>query len=162
MLYGAPLITSFFMIFWPGALQLTFAFTSLMSYTQSYCLRQPWVREFINIQPLPVPPKAASTKPSYKGTINRYKPPSPPSPEKRKPPVKKGFLSGAISNVKDSASQVLKTARNLRDGVSDSDAKIGSGRRTKEQVQRAQDYEEMRRKEIAQAKLDLEKKRLKY
>lgn len=166
MLYGAPVITSFFMAFWPGTLQMTFAFTSLMSYAQSYCLRQPWVRTLINIQPLPVPPKAGSNatspKSAYTGTINRYKPPSPPSPVKRKRPVKKGFLSGAISNVKDGASQVLKTARNMRDGISEeSEAKVGSGRRTVGQLKRAQEYELMRRKEIAQEKLDREKRRLK-
>lgn len=146
---------------------MTFAFTSLMSFAQSYCLRQPWVRTLINIQPLPVPPKArsntTSTKSAYTGTMNRYKPPPPPpSPVKRKRPVKKGFLSGVISNVKDGASQVLKTARNMRDGISkESEAKVGSGRRTVGQLQRAQEYELMRRKEIAQEKLDREKRRLK-
>lgn len=144
MLYGVPLLTSCFMLFWPGALQLTFAFTSILSLLQSYLLRQPWMRNFLNIQPLPIPKPAGAASP-YAGTITQHE--STPST----PPVKKGVLGGAISDIKGAASQVVKTARNLRDSP---DAKRGSRRRSPAEVKRAQDYEARRQREIAKAKLE--------
>ena len=144
MLYGLPLVTSTFMLFWPGVLQVTFAFTSLLSLLQSYLLRQPWMRHFLQIQPLPG--KKEHTQSNYAGTITRYQSPLSPPPE---PPVKKGIVGGAISEIKGAASQVMRSARRLRDSGDD---KRGSRRRSPAEVKRAQEYEQRRRREIEQAK----------
>lgn len=144
MLYGVPVVTSCFMLYWPGALQLTFAFTSLLSLLQSYLLRQPRMRNFLNIQPLPIPTTTRAVS-RYPGTITKYQ--STPST----PPVKKGVLGGAISDIKSAASKVVKTARNLRDSPH---AKRGSRRRSPAEVKRAHEYEARRQREIAKAKLE--------
>lgn len=153
MVYGVPLITVIFMQNWPGALQLTFAFTSLLSLTQSYCLRHPGIRKFLNIQPLPSTIITQSKPPPisrYTGRITRDTPPAlkTPSPVKaEKPPAAKGFLESAISDIKKVASDVMKSARNERDESPDSSA--GSKRRTSQELKQAKAYDERRRKEIA-------------
>lgn len=151
-LYGLPLITTTFMLFWPGALQLTFAFTSLMALAQSNLLRRPAVRKFLNIQPLRVPVDPSAT--AYAGVMQKYQPPSAnPSPATR---ASRGFVGGAISDIKGAASQVAKSARSLRDSA---ETKPGQQRRTAEQMKRAKAYEEKREKEIAEAKAEAEQAR---
>ena len=150
-LYGLPTLTASFMLFWPGALQLTFAFTSMMSLTQAYLLRQPWMRNFLGIQPMPKP--AAPT--SYAGVINRYEGPSPTS-SSSPAPTGKGILGGAISDIKGAASQVVKSARSLKDMQ---ETKTGTQRRTPAELRRAKAYEEKRLREIAQAKIEAERGR---
>lgn len=142
MIWVVPTISSIFMLFWPGALQLTFACTSMFSFAQASCLQQPWIRTFLNIQPLPKPEK--DTPRSSPNATHGYEDPS-------KPSAKKGLIGGAIAEVKGAASQVMKTARNLRD--SPEDELKGSRKRSPADVKRAQAYDERRRKEIAQEKL---------
>lgn len=148
-LYGLPLITTTFMLFWPGALQVSFAFTSLMALTQSYLLRQPAVRKLLNIQPLRV--RVAPSAPSYPGVMQKYQPPSAgPSPTTS---ASKGLVGGAISDIKGAASQVVKSVRSLRDSA---ETKPGQQRRTAEQTKRAKAYEQKREREIAEAKAEAE------
>lgn len=151
-LYGLPLITTTFMLFWPGALQISFAFTSLMALTQSYLLRQPAVRKFLNIQPLRA--RVAPSAPSYAGVMQKYLPPSVDSSPVA--PVSRGLVGGAISDIKGAASQVVKSARSLRDSP---ETKPGQQRRTAEQLKRAKAYEEKREKEIAEAKAEADQAR---
>lgn len=142
LIYGIPVVTSCFMLFWPGALQLTFACTSLLGLTQAYLLQQPRVREFLNIQPLPVRKPDTAAPPTRATNWER-----PPSSSR---PVKSGVLAGAISEIKGAASQVMKSARSLRDS---DDTKAGAARRSPREMRRANEYEEKRRREIAQEKL---------
>ncbi|MCJ1343812.1 Mitochondrial inner membrane protein oxa1 [Peltigera leucophlebia] len=151
-LYGLPLITTTFMLFWPGALQISFAFTSLMALTQSYLLRQPAVRKFLNIQPLRA--RVDPSTPSYGGVMQKYQAPSVESLPAA--PVSRGLVGGAISDIKGAASQVVKSARSLTDSA---DSKPGQQRRTAEQMKRAKAYEEKREKEIAEAKAEAEQAR---
>lgn len=151
-LYGLPLITTTFMLFWPGALQVSFAFTSLMALAQSYLLRQPAVRKFLNIQPLRV--RVDPAAPSYAGVMQKYLPPSADSSPAV--PVSRGLVGGAISDIKGAASQVVKSARSLRVSA---ETKPGQQRRTAEQMKRAKAYEEKREKEIAEAKAEAEQAR---
>lgn len=143
-LYGLPVLTTSFMLAWPGALQITFAFTSLLSLFQARLLQQPGVRNWLGIQPLPKPKSRGSQSESrYSGTMNRYQPPSPSAPAA----APKGVLGGAISNAKGAVDQMLKTARNLQD-PSDLQEKTGPQRRTPAELKRAQAYEEKRQREI--------------
>lgn len=151
-LYGLPLITTTFMIFWPGALQLSFAFTSLMALAQSYLLRQPAVRKFLNIQPLRA--RVSPSAPSYAGVMQKYQPPSAGSSPAA--PPSRGLLGGAISDIKGAASQVAKSARSLRNSA---ETKPEQQRRTATQMKRAKAYEEKREKEIAEAKAEAEQAR---
>lgn len=151
-LYGLPLITTTFMLFWPGALQVSFAFTSLMALAQSYLLRQPAVRKFLNIQPLRA--RVSPSAPSYAGVMQKYQPPSAGSSPAA--PPSKGLVGGAISDIKGAASQVAKSARSLRDSA---ETKPEQQRRTATQMKRAKAYEEKREKEIAEAKAEAEQAR---
>ncbi|MCJ1425449.1 Mitochondrial inner membrane protein oxa1 [Sticta canariensis] len=146
LIYGIPSVTSLFMLYWPGALQLTFACTSLLGLTQTYLLQQPRVREFLNIQPLPVR-KPQTAAPPTRAT-NWERPPSSPRP------VKTGILGGAISEIKGAASQVMKTARSFRNS---DDTKVGAARRSPRELRRANEYEEKRRREIAEEKLAMKR-----
>lgn len=151
-LYGLPLITTTFMLFWPGALQVSFAFTSLMALAQSYLLRQPAVRKFLNIQPLRA--RVNPSVPSYAGVMQKYQPPSADSSPAA--PASRGLVGGAISDIKGAASQMAKSARSLRDSA---ETKPGQQRRTAAQMKRAKAYEEKREKEIAEAKAEAEQAR---
>lgn len=123
-----------------------------MALAQSYLLRQPAVRKFLNIQPLRarVTPSASS----YGGVMQKYQPPSADSSPAA--PASRGLVGGAISDIKGAASQIAKSARSLRDSA---ETKPGQQRRTAAQMKRAKAYEEKREKEIAEAKAAAEQSR---
>lgn len=146
MIYAVPALTSLFMLYWPGALQLTFACTSVLGLTQTHLLQNPRVRTFLNIQPLPVRKPATAAPPSR--TINWSRPHSSSGPGRT------GILAGAVSEIKGAASQFMKTARSLRDS---NDTKIGDARRSPNEIRRANEYEEKRRREIAEEKLKMKR-----
>lgn len=137
--YGIPLLSGSFMLFWPACMQLSFFFTSLFSMGQAWLLRQPWMRNWLGIQPLPEPLTSSGATSSYKGTMNLYQPPSNAPP----PEEKKGVIGGAISDIKSSFSQVADKARS----VADSQTKTTT-RRTAAELKYAKAYEERRRKEM--------------
>jgi hypothetical protein len=133
----------------PAALQLSFAFTSMMSLIQSHCFRQPWFREMLGIHPLPAPAPATPTSESpYKGTIT-IQGSSATAPEQT--PAPKGIIEGALSDIKGAVSQVMKTARSLQKS---DDTKKGTQRLTPAELKRAQAYEVQKQREIAQEKLE--------
>lgn len=106
-------------LFWPGALQLTLTFTSMVALTHLYVFRQPSVRKFLDIQPLPV---WKVSSPSYTGVTEKYQPPSAESSSAV--PVSNDISGGAFSDIRDAASQVMKTARSM----GGSEAKTPGGR----------------------------------
>ncbi|MCJ1467518.1 Mitochondrial inner membrane protein oxa1, partial [Pseudocyphellaria aurata] len=147
LIYVVPAITTIFNLFWPGTLQLSFACTSFFSLVQSYSLRQPGVRRFFNIQPLPdsnndTPSPSPDATPGYE--------------DPSKPPVNRGFIGGAVAEVKGAASQVIKTAQNLRENPEDE--LKGSGRRSPADAKRAKAYEDRRRKELAEEKVSAKRR----
>lgn len=148
-IYGLPIMTSVFMVYWPGSLQLTFAFTSMLSLSQAYLLRQPWMRTFLKIQPL-LKPKAPTSS-SYSGTITTYKAPLTPSSP---PPAPKGIIGGAIHDIKGAVSQGMKTARGVKDAQK---TNRGAQRRTAGELKRAKAYDEKRKREIAEEKFKADK-----
>jgi membrane protein insertase Oxa1/YidC/SpoIIIJ len=148
-LYVMPVISTIFILALPAAVQLSFAFTSTMSLTQSHCLRQPWFREMLGIHPLPAPAPATPTSESpYKGTITIQ---ASSTTVSEQPPAPKGIIQGALSDIKGAASQLMKTARSLRKS---DDTKKGTQRLTPAELKRAQAYEEQKQREIAQEKLE--------
>lgn len=151
MLYAFPVLMTTFMLYWPAALQLTFAITSMLSLTQAHLLKEPWMREWLGIQPLPKP-KSPSSKSAYTGTLTKYQTPAPSSDG----PAQKGIFEGAISDLKGAASQVVKSARAMRSNLLEE--KTGTQRRTPTELRRAKAYEEKRRREISQAKFEVEQK----
>ena len=154
MIYGVPAVSSFFMLFSPGCMQLTFLATSLLSLTQASLFRQPAVRNFLGIQPLPSKPKPR-TNPStpYAGTMNVYQAPKSSEPA---PPENRGIIRATISDLKDAASQLFKSAQSTIDSTQ---AKNAEPRRSKAELRHAQAYEEKRRRELAQEKFEVEQER---
>ncbi|KAI4187737.1 MAG: hypothetical protein LQ346_005445 [Caloplaca aetnensis] len=53
--WGMPIISALVMSFWPAAMQLSFAISSLLSLGQTYLFKQPWFRDMLRIHPLPPP-----------------------------------------------------------------------------------------------------------
>lgn len=145
--YGFPTMTGLFMLWWPGCMQITFFTTAMLSLSQSWLLRQPWLRQMIGIQPLPTPHTNNPPKGPYTGTLNTYQPPAKTAPL----PEKKGIIGGAISDIKGAAGQAIKSARNVMS--SENDMKKTQGR-TPEESRRAKAYEEKRRREIAHEKFE--------
>lgn len=147
-LYGMPLTTLVFMLFMPACLQLTFAFTSMVALLQGRLLRYPPARKFLGISPLPQKPKPGANPSSpYKGTLNRYQPPTP------MPAEKKGLLGGAISELKGAASGVMKSAKTSME------EKKPKTRLTEGELRKAKAYEERRRREIEQEKYEAAERR---
>ena len=155
-LWVLPLVTTTFMMFWPGALQITFAFTSLLALFQARLLRQPGVRNWLGIQPL-LKPKSpdTQTKPPYTGTLNKYQAPSSLATD----PAPKSAFEAAKSDVKGAVNQVMKSARSLRGTLRGSlrgepgpQERTGTQRRTPEELRRANAYEEKRRRELEEEK----------
>lgn len=149
MRYVIPVFTTGCMLGMPGSLQITFAFSSCLSLSQMYFLRQPWFRTFLGIQPLPTPaPPSDPSTPSYAGTVTRYQPPSatpPPAPE--------GVIGNTISEIKGAASKAMDSAKKLGTSVS-GDAKSPTRRRTDAELKKASAYEEKRQRELAQEKAE--------
>ena len=145
--YVFPGMTGIFMLFWPGCLQLTFFTTAMLSLSQSWVLRQAWMRQFLGIQPLPPPPTKTAPRGPYTGVLNTYQPPAtiPPLPEK------KGVIGGAISDLKAAAGQAMKSAKGM---VSSDTAQKKTTGRSPEELRRAKAYEEKRRREIAQERFE--------
>lgn len=147
MLYVIPIFSAGFMMPLPAAVQLSFTATSVLTILQTYYLRQPRVRGFLGIQPMPSPAGPPSESP-YKGTITvQASTSSIPQPS----PAPKGIIGGAISDIKGAASQVMKAARSL---AQPNDEKRGNQRLTVAELKRAHAYEAQRRREIAEDKLE--------
>lgn len=147
LIYGIPTFSLAIMSQLPAAVQLSFAATSVLTLAQSQSLRQPWLREFLGIQPLPKP-KSLSPESTYKGTMTIQ--PIPPAISEQ-PPAPKGIIGGAISDIKGAASQVVKTARSF---TNSEDVKKGNQRLTQAELKRAHAYETQRQREIAEEKLN--------
>ena len=150
--YVFPAMSGGFMLFWPGCMQITFFTTAILSLSQSWLLRQPWLRQFLGLQPLLPPSTKSPPRTPYTGTMNTYQPPSKEAP----PPEKKGIIGGAISDIKGAAGQAIKTAK---DALSTEQAAKKTQGRTPEELRRAKAYEEKRRREIAQEKFEKTQRR---
>ena len=147
LLYVFPGLTTLFMLGMPASLQVSFAFTSLLSLVQSYFLRQSWFRSFLGVQPIVQPTnptESYSSKSPYSGTMTVYRPPQ-AIPAEVSPPPPKGILGGAISEIKGAASELMKTARRVRGA---SETKGGTRKRTAAELKAAMAYEERRKKEM--------------
>lgn len=154
MTYGLPVLSGAFMLAWPGAMQLTFFATSVMSLTQATLFRNPSFRQWVGIYPLPSRPvtpasgAAETPKSSYKGTITVYQPPDAAATET---PAKKGLLHGAISEIKGMKTEALKSMQKV---VGTTNETGGRRKRTAAELKSARAYEERRRREIAQEKIN--------
>ncbi|KAL9110603.1 MAG: hypothetical protein Q9187_008036 [Circinaria calcarea] len=141
--YGLPAVSTFFMLFWPGCMQLTFFTTAILSLLQSMIFGNNAARKFIGVQPLP-PPQASLTPGSaspYTGTMT-YRSPTPTSPA---PLEKTGLIGGAIADLKGAAKQVAASAKKTVDQVQGTEKKtrISAG-----MLRDAKVYEERRKGEL--------------
>ena len=168
MCYVIPAIMSGFMMNWPAALQLSFAFNGVFGLMQSKAMASPWFRDLIGICPLPVSPpppsgSSGSAAPDGFGSLNvdhRYRnadgaasdaypaAPLPAATEKAK-----GVVGGAVAEVQGVASEVQKTWKGVTGGSTK------SGERSSSEKRQAQAYEEKRQRETAQQRWDLERQK---
>ena len=145
-LYVLPPLGGLFMSFWPGALQLTFFIQAMITLTQSYTLRQPWVREYLGIQPLP---NKANSKPAnqvYTGVINRHKGPE------AAPEGKPGFIGGAVADIQKAKAGLMNS---IQKNINERQQRAASsGRRTEGEMKHAKAYDLRRKREIAQERFE--------
>lgn len=77
MMWGLPLLSFVFTIWFPAAVQLTFFVSGVLSFLQTMSMRQPWFRNFFGMVALPktTPPTAGTAVISpYKGNVRRANP----------------------------------------------------------------------------------------
>lgn len=163
VLYGLPVIFTATMIPMPAALQLSFVASTSLGILQSYVLRQPAIRQWLGVAPLVAP---GSAEPSTKQPNSRltYQAPTIESSIAGSgkesldvPPVKKGLLASAKSEVQGVVKEAKKSLNNLRGA--DQGKKGGP---SKAFLKRAEDYERRRFRELEEEKWEMEEaKRLK-
>lgn len=168
MCYLIPTVTSGFMLGWPAALQLSFAFNGMFGLLQSTALATPWFRDLVGISPLPVPPRPSgasggSAAPEGFGSLNvdhRYRNADgtasdayPAAPLPAVAEKAKGVVGGAVAEVQGVVSEVQKTWKGVTGGSTK------SGERSSSEKRQAQAYEEKRQREIAQQRWDLERQK---
>ncbi|KAL8744674.1 MAG: hypothetical protein Q9190_003096 [Brigantiaea leucoxantha] len=112
-----------------------------------FVLQAPWYRKWRNLQPFMQSPNSGggATQSSYKGVITttaRSASANVSEPEASQ----KGFLGGAVSEIKGALKQTTKRAKTM---VNES-----SGKRTEAEKKAAQKYEERRQKEIEQERFE--------
>lgn len=165
MSYFLPTISLIFTSFLPSAIQLSFFVTGALSYCQAQLFRWAPFRTYMKMTPLPTGrpdafARASAAEPSpYQSRIitatarpsptvgsASYEPPrsssSSPGPTPAKPTLLSGLkreVSSGISSVQESARKTLKSAREIA-GQESKD-----GKRTKKQLQQANEYEKKRR-----------------
>lgn len=131
--YILPLMSTFFMLFWPAAMQLGFAWTSILTLTQTYLFSLPWFRRLLRIHPMP--PRTSPVSQHRTGTMTipttaRVRPQEPEAPAQ-------GLLGRASSKFKNFIAENQASP---------------SGGRTKAQIAEAKRYEEKRMREIKREK----------
>jgi YidC/Oxa1 family membrane protein insertase len=181
MSYFLPTISLIFTSFLPSAIQLSFFITGALSYCQAQLFRWAPFRTYMKMTPLPtgrpdafarapaVEPSpyqsriiTATARPASSVGSTSYEPPrstsSGASPST--PPAKTSLLSGlkrevssGISSVQESARKTLKSAREIA-GQESKD-----GKRTKKQLQQANEYEKKRRMEEGRKREEAERER---
>ncbi len=179
MSYGLPAITLALTAFFPSALQLSFFVTGVLSYLQAVLFRWAPFRKYMNMTAIPTrraDPFAstpAAEPPPYQPRIviaparappsatSTYEPPRSASRPAPATPIEKATLlsgltrevSSSISAVQESARKTLKSAREMT-GQESKD-----GKRTKRQLQQANEYERKRRLEEAKRREEINSER---
>jgi YidC/Oxa1 family membrane protein insertase len=174
MSYFLPTISLIFTSFLPSAIQLSFFITGFLSYCQAQLFRWAPFRTYMNMTPLPTrrpdafarAPAAepspyqsriitATARPSPSVSSASYEPPRSASTS-AKPTLLSGLkheVSSGISSVQESARKTLKSARE----IAGQEAK--DGKRTKRQLQQANEYEKKRRLEEGRRREELDAER---
>ncbi len=141
--WGMPIISTVVMSFWPAAMQLSFAISSLISLGQTYLFKQPWFRGFWRIHPLP-PPAPPPSEQHIKAMII-------PTTARTKPAESEASTQGLIGRVSTTLKKYALDTQPLP-----------SGGRTKAQVAEAKRYEERRKREIQRERYEAgEERRMK-
>ena len=157
-LYVIPPLSGLIMIGWPAALQLTFFTTAMISFSQSWFLRQAWFRALIGIQPLPQHHNVINVKknePSpYTGTMTRYQPPGHAVEKKKHVLEQKEHASeqkrrGGVSGIKSALSHWWKESKKKAQEWQQQPPQ-NIGRRTPAEIKHAKAYHERRERELAQ------------
>lgn len=178
--WGFPLISLVFTSWLPAGVQLTFFISGLLSLAQASLLRQPWLRSYFRMTPLPT--SNASQIPnltsSYKGNIRiaqnsvlsqaelteRFKAPNisikcdEPSKTSLKQNIAeqksegrlKQILAGAVTDIKGTVKEVVETGRNFAGNTK----KEVQGRLDKAELRQRELYEKKKQEEEWNARLE--------
>lgn len=153
-LYILPVVVGGFMVIYPALMQLTFTFTALLGLMQAYCFRQPWIRQRLGIQPLPVKPEQKISL--QKGALYSYAAPTQTSSNgtMSSDPNSKGLygrltnkarqtITNPMSEVRGAVSELKKTMGDFAGNSAPEKRKHG---RTAAELRQAKAYEEKYRK----------------
>jgi hypothetical protein len=146
-------------IFFPAALQLVLAFNCLFAHIQSAAFRNPGMREWLGLQPLPPPGRTAPTAtpsgiPNYEGSTRFQNQKAAEEAPAKVPRYVPRSMRGTYEEIVASASGVSKRASDI---LTARQERIGR----ENEARRAREYDDKRRKEIEieKAARDLMKKR---
>ena len=124
------------MAWFPAGLQLTLCIGAFVSTVQAALFSKGWARNLIGMQPLPEQATPKARSPNYP----QYQTPgSNPSTLKRP--------AGIFGNMKDAVSEIMKAGEKYSPV---SKRQAPKGRLTNTEKRHAKDYEEKRRKELAE------------
>ncbi|RKF59022.1 Mitochondrial inner membrane protein OXA1 [Golovinomyces cichoracearum] len=175
MTWGLPLISVIFTSWLPAGVQLTFFVSGILSLSQASLLRQPWLRSYFEMTPLPTSNSvkssdvASSIKTSSRVVENRvltqaelaqrFQPPDPEITGQSggsasiDPTLKakiREVFAGALSDIKGTVKEVAETGRNFA-GQSKEEVK---GRLAKAEIRQRELYEKKKREEEIQARFE--------
>ena len=149
--YIIPVVTGLFSLFFPAALQMTLLVTSVFTVSQSYLFRQPGFRRFLNIHPMPEPPKPDPTKTVINVRARRKGQTGSEPPEEKK----RGWAA-VQARLESAYDDLLKKGKEIQ-GQYVPDEKLE--RRSAAEKKQAKAYEERRQREIAQTRPDTKQRR---
>jgi len=168
MSYFLPAITLIFTIFLPASIQVSFFITGVLSYVQAALFRWAPFRAYMNMTPtatysLNAPTSSSpyqsriittTSRPTPSASSVSYEPPR--SSGATKPTLLSGLkreVSSGITSMQDAARKTLKSAKEIT-GQESKD-----GKRTKRQLQQANEYEKKRRLEESRKRDEAERER---
>jgi YidC/Oxa1 family membrane protein insertase len=162
MAYGFPALSFMFTWWLPAAIQLSFFITSVWSAGQVALFNNPSFRNRFGIYPLPEKPNTLDANvviSPYKEHIKvqemkmKYEPPTAPDAKTTLLGGLKKEISSATEGIKKTASGAAKSLREV------AGQERVDGKRTKAELKRAQQYEEMRSKQEKERLLSLDARR---
>jgi YidC/Oxa1 family membrane protein insertase len=159
--YFLPAVSLAFTWWLPASVQLSFFITGVTGFLQAQLFRNASFRRYFNITPMPTrpstldafaeSPSASATSKTSTGGI--YEPP-------REAPAKTTFLSGLTREVKSGVKAVQTSARKTMKSAKElAGQDAPEGKRSKNQLKKAADYEKKRRAEESRRREEMDMER---
>jgi hypothetical protein len=147
MLYGAPGLMGGVSIFFPAALQLVLAFNCLFAHVQSAAFRNPGIRGWLGLQPLPPPGRPAPTATPSVGIMN-YQGSTRFQNEKAAEEAPAKAPRYVPQSMRDTYKEIMASASGVSKKASDILTARQERARRENEARRAKEYDDKRRREI--------------